>query len=151
MKHERTGWRDIELSLRHRLWGEDAPMVDVDWFVVEYDRSEPVAFIDYKLTGYEHDHSHPSIVAFTKAATSAGLPAFMVEYSKSPWWFRPEPLNNAARQLMAPGAFGVMSEKEWVHFIYWLRCREVPQRVWDEIDEANAKRRPIVAVEEDEQ
>jgi hypothetical protein len=59
---ERTGWRDEELSLRHRLyWGRDCPAVDVDFMLsdapemfddnfrlVEYYHSKPKALIEYK-------------------------------------------------------------------------------------------------------
>lgn len=40
--HERTGWRDMAISQRHRLYGYDCPMFDIDFMCVEYDKSMPV-------------------------------------------------------------------------------------------------------------
>ena len=32
---ERTGWRDEEISRRHRLYGVSCPMIDIDFLVSE--------------------------------------------------------------------------------------------------------------------
>lgn len=58
---ERTGWRDQELSNRHRTWGHDCPAEDVDFLLdtqptmfndsfrlVEYYHARPKALIEYK-------------------------------------------------------------------------------------------------------
>lgn len=44
---ERTGWRDENLSRRHREWGFHCPAVDLGFLLIEYD------------TGEAHSSSHP--------------------------------------------------------------------------------------------
>jgi hypothetical protein len=48
VRRERTEWRDLELSKRHREWGLNCPAVDIDFLMVEYYYGKPVALIDYK-------------------------------------------------------------------------------------------------------
>ena len=48
VRRERSGWRDEWISKRHRLWGFDCPAVDIDFLMLEYDRSVPCALIEYK-------------------------------------------------------------------------------------------------------
>jgi hypothetical protein len=50
---ERSGWRDLELSQRHRAWGFDVPAVDIDYFLA-YDNGKAVALIEYK-----HERAQP--------------------------------------------------------------------------------------------
>ncbi|MEC8394378.1 MAG: hypothetical protein VX003_05920 [SAR324 cluster bacterium] len=45
---ERTGWRDHELSARHRKWGDRLYGVDVDFLMVEYYARRAVMMVDYK-------------------------------------------------------------------------------------------------------
>ena len=46
---ERTGWRDQELSARHRKWGDRLYGVNVDFLMVEYYARRAVMMVDYKL------------------------------------------------------------------------------------------------------
>lgn len=45
---ERSGWRDQEISLRHRKWGFNCPCTDLDFMLLEYNHGAPVAVVDYK-------------------------------------------------------------------------------------------------------
>ena len=58
--NEMTGGRDAELSQRHRMWGRDCPMIDVDQLVsssemtdvtgfsaLEYDKGQAKALVEY--------------------------------------------------------------------------------------------------------
>jgi hypothetical protein len=45
VKKERSGWRDLELSGRHRRWGWDCPAVDLDFLFLEYDKGKAVALV----------------------------------------------------------------------------------------------------------
>jgi len=47
VRPERTGWRDLELSKRHRQWGWDCPGIDLDFLFLEYDRGKAVAIVEY--------------------------------------------------------------------------------------------------------
>lgn len=75
VRPERTGWRDIELSKRHRCWGWNCPAIDLDLVLLEYDRGKAVAIVEYK-----HERTplqfptHPSYQALIDLADRAGLP-----------------------------------------------------------------------------
>ena len=123
---ERSGWRDMALSLRHREWGYDAPMVDVDWLVIEYDFREPVALVSYKREDAPGE-SEANRTAFRVLAWMAHLPAFEVRYSPNLASFRPLALNGSARRLLPEPV--AMSERQYVAFLYRLRGRRAPDEV----------------------
>ncbi len=125
VRAERTGWRDQELSLRHRAWGWDCPAVDIDFLMVEYDKGEPVAVVEYKHENAPpQSPSHPSYRALVKLADRAGLPMLFVRYAADFSWFRVTPLNDCAMAILP--ARLTMTEQEWVTLLYRLRGREVP-------------------------
>ena len=58
---ERSGWRDADMSRRHRRYGFDCPGVDLDFVVVEYHLALPVAIMDYKpLSATSTPTAHPN-------------------------------------------------------------------------------------------
>jgi len=155
---ERSGWRDAEYaervslySERHRLYGENCPMADIDGIVVdgdiiggrwnEYDGGTPKCLVEAKhsavLQGGElptHLLRSPSTRALGRLASAAGLPAWLVVYDPPDWSYRVWPINLFARQILArviPGfADGVeMAEIEWVGILYHCRGRQVPAEV----------------------
>lgn len=146
---ERSGWRDEALSLRHREWGENAPAVDIDWPVIEYDRARAVAVIDYKEShsprvGQPRD---TSTRAFAGLATDAGRPAFAVRYrprmhvERGDWQFCVIALNELAQNNM-PDRIR-LDELEYVRWIYRLRGRAVPESVTRRIVQLNLAERVL--------
>lgn len=136
-RYERTGWRDEALSFRHRLWGYDAPGVDVDWLLIEYDNAAPVALIDYKQTnsprvGQPVDANSRAIGNLAERAT---VPAFVVRYQQSGdgWEFFviANPLSTYASGLMPSNRR--LDEVGYVRWLYELRGRNVPASVLDAI------------------
>lgn len=120
MTQERTHWRDQALSERHRTWGVDLPAVDVDFLLVEYNHSEPVALIEYKRDNAPPVcPEHPTYLALQKLGTRAGLPVFVVRYLRDFSRFHIEPLNDTARRMMPDGM--VCSECEYVDFLRQVR------------------------------
>lgn len=122
---ERTGERDLGLSLRHRSWGWDAPALDLDF--LEYDHGHPVALIEYYRygNGEGKNPDHPSMRALAKLGTLAQIPVFTARYTPDfqHWWV--EALNEYAGPHVGDGkAFN--SELEFVTFLYRLRNRGVP-------------------------
>lgn len=120
---EMTGWRDAELSQRHRMWGRDCPMVDVDELVgssaipdvtgfsaLEYDKGRAKALVEYKSVSADRDRvleeaglgqsrMHPSFRALLDLADNhsrGALPMLLVFYWKRPWAFEVFPLNGPA-------------------------------------------------------
>lgn len=122
---ERSGWRDERISRRHRDWGWDCPVVDIDWLVAEYDHAKPVAIIEYK-----HEQAPPiqlnSVNCRVLAALGdmARLPVFIVRYADDFSWLRIAPLNALAKQWLPQRA--ELSEPDFVALLYRVRGREMP-------------------------
>jgi len=134
--YERTGWRDPWpgqwISDRHREWGSDCPMADIDFLGVEYDRGVPVCLIDWK------DH-HASVASF-RCATDAALerlasgwqtplPYMIVRYWPDTASFEVHPRNAAAMRHY--GGTVSMNEADFAASLYRIRGRQIPFRVVD--------------------
>src|SRR3989304_4662820 len=126
---ERTGWRDEKISNRHRdFYGQNCPMTNVDFLVVEYDRLEAVAIIDYKhcAKGVQpwEPKSDPNLRVLVKVADSLGIPCLVAIYHDEDWWYRVFPLNDAARRFYEDGQD--FSEVGFVQSLYAMRGRAAP-------------------------
>ena len=94
--------------------------MDVDALFAEFNHFEPVALVEYKISG---------ALALTKAAREVlghlandrlrPLPLLVAHYQKEPWAFRVEPLNEAARAHF--DASERLTERDWV--VRWHRIR----------------------------
>lgn len=141
--YERSGWRDQEFSKRHRTWGTDCPMVDIDTLWVEYTRARPRAIVEYKhdAAGLKpvNDAVHgfdPGSKAVSKLATSGAIPAFVVRYSyikvvpegTRDWLFEVFALNDIARDLVGPTSV-VLDEVTYVRLLYQVRGDVFPPRL----------------------
>jgi len=133
-KEERSGgWRDKEISERHRYWyGSNCPMVNFDFLVVEYDHLEPMAIIDYKhyekgLQPWE-PLKDPNFQVLVKVADRLGVPCLIAIYKPKDWWYRVFPLNDAARRFYEYGQD--LTEVEYVQSLYRLRGRDGPLSRW---------------------
>lgn len=126
VKQEETFWRDGKISQRHRTWGMNAPAVDIDWLVLEYDDAAPVAMIDWKAYGSpEVNLMSNNLRALRSLANAAGIPLMIVYYQSFDWWFRVIPANVAATRYYPTTM--VMSEQEFVGSLYRLRGRVMPK------------------------
>ena len=74
MKDEQLGWRDARISQRHRLWCV-CPATDLDFPLLEYSNSRPVALIEYKHRSFRMDLEHPSLLALGTLASNSHIPA----------------------------------------------------------------------------
>lgn len=125
MSPERTHWRDMALSSRHRTWGWDCPAVDIDFLLVEYNHGHPMALVEYKhQLAKKADVTHPSYRALIELANRAELPLFVVSYELDQGRFTPQALNPLAINLLPQTQ--TMQEKEYVDFLYALRKRSRP-------------------------
>lgn len=124
VKHER-GWRDIEFSCRHKLWGFGCPTVDIDLLIIEYDRAEPKAIIEYKN---EHSRfvnfNNANYRAISSLCNSARIPFFNCYYATDFSWFDPTPLNKYAKDVLPDPVS--LSEIDFVRFLYDLRNSPFP-------------------------
>lgn len=146
---ERSGWRDEALSLRHREWGFDCPAVDIDFLLIEYDKAEPRALIEYKNQHAQPiEMKNPSIRAIKKLADDAQLPALLVRYADDFSWWKVRPLNENAKGYVSPYFASrrmgenrddiLVNEIEYVAILYSMRDRQMPQSVISHINELHA-------------
>lgn len=135
VRAERTGWRDKDLSARHRVWGWDCPAVDLDFLLVEYNIGKPVALVEYKhWRASRVNLRHPTYRALTELADMADLPFVVARYWPGVWAFRVWPINAVAAQSFENAEN--MTEREYVMRMYRLRrlvlSREISAHLMDE-------------------
>nr|MBC8360907.1 hypothetical protein [Candidatus Desulfatibia profunda] len=130
VKNERTGWRDLALSERHRKWGWDCPAIDLDFLFLEYDKGQPVAIVEYKHERAAPQYaSHPTYQAMINLGTRAGIPVFCARYKSdfSSWIIIS--LNNYAHSWLPERT--EMTEREWVTFLYKIRGYIPPEGLFE--------------------
>lgn len=128
VKPERTHWRDERLSERHRRWGWDCPMVDIDFLAMEYDNGEPVAIVEYKNEHAKVQYaSHPSYQALIKSGNRADLPVIACRYSDDFSKWIAVPLNNKALEYLPERK--ELDELGWVKLLYKMRGRELDDKI----------------------
>jgi len=128
VKKERTGWRDLSLSQRHRRWGWDCPAVDLDFLFLEYDRGRAVALVEYKHElAAPQFASHPTYQAMIDLGNRAGVPVFACRYKDDFSEWQVTPLNEIAKTFCRERKN--MTESEWVTFLYRLRGYDIPAGV----------------------
>ena len=120
---ERTGWRDQEISRRHRSWGFNCPAVDLDFLMVEYNMGLPVGLIEYKHhLAHLPDLRHATYRALCDLADGykdGGLPFLVAFYWPEIWAFRVLPVNRTAQNHFAVNE--ELSEYDFVSRLYRLR------------------------------
>lgn len=128
--HERTGWRDQEISARHRRWGVNCPAADLDFLMVEYNHGLPVALVEYKhhRVKFPIDLRHATYRAIRALADGAGLPFLLAFYWPETWAFYVVPVNDIAAKYITPNRQR-LSEQEFVRGLYRLRKMAVEARV----------------------
>ena len=130
VKTERTGWRDLRLSERHRRWGWDTPAVDLDFLFLEYDRGKAVALVEYKHERAAPQYAtHPTYQAMIDLGNRAIIPVFCARYSDDFSTWRITPLNARAKEFLATRT--EMTEREWVTFLYRIRGYDVPDGLFE--------------------
>jgi len=135
VKGERTGWRDGHLSERHRKWGLGVPAVDMDFLLIELDRSKPVAIIEYKLEFARLEYpSHPSYMALSKLGDAANLPVFVVRYAQDFSWWRVVSLNSFAKKILPERV--EINERLYVSWLYNLRGSQAPVEIFSYLEQA---------------
>lgn len=120
VKTERTGWRDEWISNRHRGWGWDCPMVDIDWLVVDYTRKQAVAIVEYKAKGAKQPNpADANYTVLRGIADKLNIPFFVVFYSPDEAMFMVEAFNPLGKAIVANKQ--VMTERQYVGFMYSIR------------------------------
>lgn len=134
VKKERTGWRDENLSARHRRWGWDTPAVDLDFLFLEYDKGKAVALVEYKHERATPQFAtHPTYQAMIDLGTRADIPVLAARYAGDFSWWNIIPLNECARRWV-PERLEKISEREWVTLLYAIRGYIPPQSLWESLN-----------------
>lgn len=129
VKVEYTGWRDQELSARHRtVWGFDMPMVDIDFLVAEYDKSIPVALVEYKWESRTPRLSGANYKTLRELADRARIPFFVCGYKGdfTKWYVYAG--NKLALEALG-ATYKEWTEEQYVAFLYKLKGLTIPENV----------------------
>lgn len=129
---ERTGWRDEEISRRHREWGIALPAADLDFMLIEYSSRKVCALIEYKrYTARPVNLDSSSIVAISDFAKMGQVPFYIVRYwpatDSHPWYFQVTPVNSYAYEYVPVKR--LMSELEYVNLLYRVRGVFMPDEL----------------------
>lgn len=131
---ERTEWANRAISVRHRLWGV-LPALDVDFLLIEYNRSEARALIEYKSVFAQPQYpSHPSYIVLSKIGDAAKLPVFVVRFSPDFANWIVTSINSVAKRMFPNKQ--EFSEKQYVSWLYHLRGTQAPKEVLDNLNSA---------------
>lgn len=134
VRRERTGWRDQEISLRHRTWGFNCPAVDLDFLMVEYNLGKPVGVVEYKhARARVPDVRHATYRALCDLADIAALPFLIVFYYPPYWSFRVHPVNGVARQNFIDGQ--MLTERQYVMALYRMRRLTLAKHLADKLND----------------
>lgn len=97
---------------------------DIDAILlVEYSHGRIAALVDYKL-GLERkleDGEGHALATIAELASRGDIPGFVVKYGTDPWRFRVYPMPGYAQGLYPHGRGELITEREWVTFLYQLR------------------------------
>ena len=120
---KRTGWRDQELSARHRKWGNRLYGVDVDFLMVEYYARRAVMMVDYKhhVARSSVDENSASHQALAWLADGRSIPFVICIYNldiEEPL-FEVLPVNQTAKDYF--GGPHILTEENWVRCQHHLR------------------------------
>ncbi len=126
---ERSGWRDADLSRRHRRWGFACPAVDLDFVLVEFGLGLPVAMVEYKhFRARSVDLEHPTYRALRALADrEPAIPFLIARYWPGSWAYAVTSANNTAEALYGPER--AYSESEFVGALYELRALTIQAQV----------------------
>lgn len=130
--HERTGWRDTDLSNRHRLWGKNVPATDIDF--VEYDNSAPKSIFEWKHEGSQFLRDDTTTTVKRIIADKCGIPFFMVVRDSMMTCFYVHAKNIFARNFLEnygikESIYKIEGEDNFVCFLYNTRGREAPDAI----------------------
>lgn len=141
---ERTNWRDQEISLRHRQWGCDLSLTDIDFLGLEYHKRynliKPAAIVEYKkLQPPEKLPYSMQYKALATLCSTANIPFFVNYYEETFNRFVVFAGNAWAKKYFNGLLRQTMSEEDYVKLLYKVRgLQSVPKDVLEEIRATHA-------------
>ena len=134
VKKERTGWRDENLSRRHRRWGWDCPAVDLDFLFLEYDKGKASALVEYKNEHASDQWAcHPTYQAMIDLGNRANVPVLACRYKDDFSTWIVTPLNEQAKKFVPQRI--TVNERGWVNLLYGIRGYDCPPEVLDGLEQ----------------
>ncbi len=133
VKKERNGWRCEWISERHRHFGWDCPMTDLDFPALEYNSGKAVCLIEYKHYNAQIKLNHPSMKAMTWMADKCEIPFFVVVYYPESNNYFVVPMNDSAKAVPHCSESKMWSERNYVKMLYWLRKMNCPENILAEL------------------
>jgi proteasome lid subunit RPN8/RPN11 len=99
--------------------------------MIEYDDGKARAIVEYKNEHAKTQYaSHPSYKAMIDLGNRANLPVIACRYKDDYSKWRAVPLDSSAK-IFLPNS-KVMTEREWVSFLYKIRGKELPEGILDD-------------------
>lgn len=131
---ERTGWRDAEISARHRKWGVLCHGCDLDFVLIEHCYGFPVALVEYKHLGVdEAGFTGANFQAMRSLADASQIPFVICVYDPETWGVRVFPMNVLARSDFNWGV--ELTERQWVEWLHRARSRLLDERTRDGLND----------------
>jgi hypothetical protein len=128
VRKERTNWRDSGIEKIHSKYNFAYPCENVDFLMVEYDKSSPVAIIDYRKKKKAKIVHSNSIFDLCENRNNP-IPYFITSYTiydSELKDFEVVAVNKVAKERM--NLKGPVNEARYVEFMYDLREYSVPGR-----------------------
>lgn len=133
-KAEKYGYRDLRLSGRHRLYGADCPMVDIDFICCEYFSKIPKAIIEYKhIRAIKPDWTQANYQTLINLGEMASLPVYVTLYDPHRWKFQVHAGNALAQKIVKNPT--VLNEKRYYSFLCFLRGIEPQENILRKLNE----------------
>ena len=121
-------------SDRHRLYGYNAPALDIDFFMIEYDHGLPAALIEAKHINAKNVRlDHPSFKAMKILADNSSIPFFITYYDPDTCCYFVVSMNDHARAVPLCSQPRWFTETNYVKMLYWLRKKNAPAEILDKL------------------
>lgn len=132
---ENMGFRDMDISNRHRTWGWDCPAVDIDFLMCEYNFGKPIAIIEYKY--YKIGSINENNITYRVLKNLADerirpIPFFIVLYWREIWAFRVIPMNAKAEEYVTKPT--TMTEYDYVSLLYRIRRNMLKDEISEKLN-----------------
>lgn len=131
MRRHDSGWRDGRLAISHAAYDLDLPLAGMDLPMVEYDRGEALAVINYMRRNQAMPRGHDVGRAFEALSSlrrddGPQMPFLTARYDPRNWAFQLFGHNDAARDLLGTRGWLAVTEQHFVRLLYRLRGHTLP-------------------------
>lgn len=126
-----SGWRDARLALVHSAWDIPLPAAGVGLPMVEYDRGEALAVINYMrrdavLPMLSDEFAAYKALGSLHRPDGPQQPFLTALYDPRNWAMRLFGHNDSARDLIGADGWVSVTEEHFVRLLYRLRGRKLP-------------------------